>query len=113
MRLGRGFRIRLPPDLAIFQSHDEGALIVEPHRGEGGHGDGPGAAALNPKDGVSKSFDTDLVQWTNATKLLTLSHQSIFRTGGQVLKVASITVDFNKDEVHLGKVDGVIEAPGP
>jgi hypothetical protein len=69
--------------------------------------------ALNPSDGVSKSFDTDLVQWTNATKLLTLSHQSIFRTGGQVLKVANITVDFNKDEVHLGKVDGVIEAPGP
>lgn len=69
--------------------------------------------ALHPGDKVKKSFDTDLVQWTNATKMLTLAHQSIFRTGDQVLKVASITVDFNKNEIHLGKIDGAVEAPGP
>jgi hypothetical protein len=69
--------------------------------------------ALKPKDGVSKSFDTDLVQWVNATKLLQLPHQSLFRTNDQTLKVATITVDFNKNQIHLGKINGGIEAPGP
>lgn len=66
---------------------------------------------LQPKDGIAKSFDTDLVQWTNATKLLTLQHPSIVRTGDQTLKVATITVDFNKSEVHLGKIEGSVQAP--
>lgn len=64
---------------------------------------------LRPKDGVPKSFDTDLVQWTNATKMLALLHQSIFTTGDQKLKVASINVDFNKSEIHLGKVEGFVQ----
>jgi hypothetical protein len=67
--------------------------------------------ALNPKDHISKTFDTDLVQWMNATKLLQLTHQSLFRTDGQTLKVATITVDFNKDEMHLGKIEGYVETP--
>lgn len=70
-------------------------------------------AALKAKDGVQKSFDTDLVQWTNATKLLTLPHQSLIRTGDETLKVASMTVNFNNSEVHLGKIDGGFIAPGP
>lgn len=68
---------------------------------------------LHPTDKIGKSFDTDLVQWVNATKMLQLTHQSLFRTDGQALKVATITVDFNKDEIHLGKIEGNVEAPGP
>ncbi|HEY9180117.1 MAG TPA: hypothetical protein VIO32_05320 [Candidatus Baltobacteraceae bacterium] len=69
--------------------------------------------ALNPSDGIKKSFDTDLVQWVNGTKMLQLPHQSIFQTNGQTLKVASITVDFNTNDIHLGKINGVVEAPNP
>lgn len=69
--------------------------------------------ALNPSDGIKKSFDSDLVQWVNATKMLQLPHPSLFRTGGQTLKVETITVDFNKSDIHLGKISGVVEAPGP
>ena len=68
---------------------------------------------LQPKDKISKSFDTDLVQWTNATKMLMLQHPSLVRTGDQTLKVASITVDFNKNEVHFGKIEGSVQAPNP
>lgn len=66
---------------------------------------------LHPTDHISKSFDTDLVQWVNATKMLQLSHPSVFRTDDQVLKVATITVDFNKNEIHFGKMSGSVEAP--
>lgn len=68
---------------------------------------------LNPKDGVSKSFDTDLVQWTNATKMLELQHPSYFRTGDETLKVASIEVNFNSGSIKLGKVEGAVQAPQP
>jgi hypothetical protein len=68
---------------------------------------------LAPKDGIPRSFATDLVQWTNATKMLTLSHPSLFRTGDQILKVASITVDFNANAVHTGKIEGTVEQAGP
>jgi hypothetical protein len=69
--------------------------------------------ALNSKDHVRRSFDTDLVQWTNATKILSLSHQSLLRTGGEVLRVASITVNFNTNDIHVGKIEGAVQAPGP
>lgn len=69
--------------------------------------------ALHPSDGISKSFDTDLVQWVNSTKLLQLTHPSLFRTAGQTLKVATITVNFNTNDIHLGKIEGSVEAPGP
>lgn len=68
---------------------------------------------LKPKDNVPKSFDTDLVQWTNATKMLNLQHPSIFKTGDQTLKVSSITVDFNRNDIHLGKIEGSVQAPNP
>ncbi len=70
-------------------------------------------AALDSKDGVRRSFDTDLVQWTNATKILSLSHQSLLRTGDETLRVASITVNFNTSDIHLGRVEGAVQAPGP
>jgi hypothetical protein len=59
----------------------------------------------------ARSFETDLVQWTNATKILLLSHPSIIRTGDETLKVSTASVDFNKDDVHLGKVDGGFQVP--
>lgn len=68
---------------------------------------------LHPKDGVSKSFDTDLVQWTNATKMLELTHTSYFRTGNDTLKVASIEVNFTTGSIKLGKVEGAVQAPAP
>lgn len=68
---------------------------------------------LHPKDGVTKSFDTDLVQWANATKMLELQHPSYFRTGSETLKVASIEVNFNTGSIKLGKVEGAVQAPGP
>jgi hypothetical protein len=69
--------------------------------------------ALHPTDTIQKSFDTDLVQWVNSTKLLQLPHQSIFQTNGQTLKVSTITVDFNTNQIHLGKITGTVEAPNP
>jgi hypothetical protein len=56
-----------------------------------------------------RSFDTDLVTWTNATKLLTLSHPSYVHTAGGTLRIDKIVVDFNTDEIHLGKIGGKIE----
>lgn len=67
---------------------------------------------INPKDHLPKSFDTDLVQWNNAAKNLDLPHPTLFRTGDQILKVASITVDFTTNDVHTGKISGSLEAPG-
>lgn len=68
-------------------------------------------AALHPKDGISKSFDTDLVQWVNVTKMLQMPHQSIFQTGDQTLRVATISVNFNTDDVRLGNIEGNVELP--
>lgn len=68
---------------------------------------------LNAKDRVNRSFDTDLVQWTNATKMLSLPHISLVRSGGDVLKIASISVNFNTNDVHFGKIEGAVQAPEP
>jgi hypothetical protein len=68
---------------------------------------------LAPKDKIKRSFDTDLVQWTNATKILSLSHQSLLRSGNEILRVASITVNFATNEIHMGKIEGAVIAPGP
>lgn len=69
--------------------------------------------SISAKDGTTRSFDTDLVQWTNATKMLLLPHPCLIRTGDQILKVANISVDFNTNDVHLGKIEGALEAPVP
>ena len=69
-------------------------------------------AAINPKEGFAESFDTDYVQWTNSIKTLDLDHPTILRTGDQVLKVASITVNFNTNQIHTGKISGSVKAPG-
>lgn len=57
---------------------------------------------------ASTSFDTDLIVWNNAQKLLRLDHPSYVHTDGQTLKVESIVVDANEDSVLFGKVDGEI-----
>lgn len=61
--------------------------------------------------GQSTTFDTDLVDWNNATKLLHMTHPSYIHTGSQTLKVESIIVDLSKDEVQTGTIDGEISAP--
>ncbi len=63
---------------------------------------------VDPKPGESRSFDTDLLQWTNVTKTLELPHPSIVRTGGQTLKVRTISVDFTKGSVRFGRISGGI-----
>jgi len=60
---------------------------------------------------ASTTFDTDLIVWNNAAKLLRLDHPSFVHTGDQTLKVETITVDLAKDSVLLGKVDGEIAPP--
>jgi hypothetical protein len=66
---------------------------------------------IHTHDGLLKSFDTDLLQWTNATKMLLLQHPSLIRTGDQLLRVATITVDFNNNRIHFGKINGGFKAP--
>lgn len=65
---------------------------------------------VHPKDGAPRSFDTDLVEWTNATQLLALPHPSLIRSKGELLKVASLNVDFKTNVIHLGKISGGILA---
>lgn len=67
---------------------------------------------ISPKDQLTRSFDTDLVQWTNATKMLLLPHPSVVRSADQVLTVQDITVDFTKGQVHMGRIKGGFKAPG-
>lgn len=67
--------------------------------------------AIKPKEGFPESFDTDFVQWTNSIKTLDLSHPTILRTGNQVLKVASISVNFNTNQIQTGKISGSVKAP--
>jgi hypothetical protein len=60
-------------------------------------------------DPQKRSFDTDLVTWTNDAKLLRMAHPSYIRTGDQTLIVSSISVDFDDDTIHLGKVNGAVD----
>ncbi len=53
-----------------------------------------------------RSFDTDLIEWVNAAKMLTLPHPSVVRSGGQTLRVSSINVNFTSGEIHFGRVSG-------
>jgi apolipoprotein N-acyltransferase len=53
-----------------------------------------------------RSFDTDLIQWVNAAKSLSLPHPIIVRGGGETLRVSSINVNFNSGEIHFGRISG-------
>ena len=63
---------------------------------------------MQDNGGASRSFDTDFIQWVNATKMLMLPHPSIVRSGGQTLKVTSINVNFNTGEIRFGGMQGGI-----
>ncbi|HVN69631.1 MAG TPA: hypothetical protein VMU38_08300 [Candidatus Binatia bacterium] len=60
-------------------------------------------------DPEHRSFDTDLVTWTNDAKLLRMSHPSYIHSGGQTLRIDGITVNFDDNTIHLGKVSGGVE----
>lgn len=63
---------------------------------------------MQDNGGAPRSFDSDFIQWVNATKMLMLPHPSIVRSGGQTLKVTSIKVNFNTGEIRFGGMQGVV-----
>ncbi len=63
------------------------------------------------KDPYRRSFDTDYVTWTNDAKLLSMEHPSFLHVGGQTLRIRTITIDFDKNEVRLGALDGSVGIP--
>lgn len=60
------------------------------------------------KASLARSFDTDLILWTNSNKMLTMSHPSVIKTGDATMTVQTITVDLDKGTVHLGKIGGAV-----
>ncbi len=54
----------------------------------------------------SRSFDTDLISWSNAMKTLTLAHPSIIKAGKGALTVESARINFATGAVHLGRIRG-------
>ena len=57
-------------------------------------------------DPQRRSFDTDLVTWTNDAKILKMTHPAYIHSGDQTLRIDGITVNFDDNTVHLGKVAG-------
>jgi hypothetical protein len=60
-------------------------------------------------DPQHRSFDTDLVTWTNDAKMLRMDHPSYIHTGGQTLRINGISVNFDDETIHLGKVSGRVD----
>jgi hypothetical protein len=60
-------------------------------------------------DPEHRAFDTDLVTWTNDAKILRMSHPSYVHSGNQTLRIDGISVNFDDDTVHLGKVSGGVD----
>jgi hypothetical protein len=60
-------------------------------------------------DPQHRSFDTDLVLWTNDAKLLRMPHISYVHTGSQTLDVSGITVNFDTDSIHFDKIYGGVD----
>jgi hypothetical protein len=60
-------------------------------------------------DPLKRSFDTDLVQWTNGTKLLLMPHPSYLHSEAHTLEFSSVTIDFGKDQIHFGAIQGSTE----
>lgn len=58
------------------------------------------------KPGTTRSFDTDLIVWTNASKELTLNHPSLVTTGDAKMTVQNATFNVQTGEIHLGKIGG-------
>ncbi|MBV8331101.1 MAG: hypothetical protein JO192_00030 [Candidatus Eremiobacteraeota bacterium] len=60
-------------------------------------------------DPAHRSFDTDLVTWTNNAKLLHMDHPVYVHSGDQTLRIDGITVDFDENTIHFGKLAGGVE----
>ncbi|HZY98514.1 MAG TPA: hypothetical protein VFE36_02990 [Candidatus Baltobacteraceae bacterium] len=56
-----------------------------------------------------RSFDTDLVTWTNNAKLLHMDHPVYVHSGAQTLRIDGVTVDFDANTVHFGKLAGGVQ----
>ena len=57
-------------------------------------------------DPERRAFDTDLVTWTNDAKMLRMPHPSYVHSGSQRSRIDGITVNFDDNTIHLGKVSG-------
>jgi len=60
-------------------------------------------------DPQHRAFDTDLVTWTNDAKVLRMDHPSYVHSGGQTLRIDHISVNFDDDSIHLGKLSGRVD----
>jgi hypothetical protein len=60
-------------------------------------------------DPQNREFDTDLVTWTNDAKILRMDHPSYVRSGGQTLRIVGITVNFDDNTIHFGKLSGGVD----
>jgi hypothetical protein len=60
-------------------------------------------------DPQKRSFDTDLVTWTNDAKLLHIDHPAYVHTNGQTLRIDKITVDFDANTIRIGKLGGKVD----
>jgi hypothetical protein len=60
-------------------------------------------------DPQHRSFDTDLVTWTNNAKLMRMDHPAYIHSGNQTLRVDGITVDFDAETFHLDKMTGGVD----
>ncbi|HTU80668.1 MAG TPA: hypothetical protein VMF61_00975 [Candidatus Acidoferrales bacterium] len=60
-------------------------------------------------DPTHRSFDTDLVTWTNNAKTLRMEHPTYVHSGDQTLRIDGITVDFDENTIHFGKIEGGVQ----
>lgn len=60
-------------------------------------------------DPQKRTFDTDFVMWTNASKLLQMLHPSYLHAAGHTLAFSSIVIDFNTDHIRFGTINGTTE----
>jgi hypothetical protein len=60
-------------------------------------------------DPQRRSFDTDLVMWTNDAKELKMPHPAYVHSGGQTLTLRNISVDFDDNTIHLGSLSGSVD----
>lgn len=56
----------------------------------------------------ARTFDTDLITWTNVTKTLLLAHPSIIRAGKGTLTVENASINFETGAIHLGRIRGAL-----
>ncbi len=60
-------------------------------------------------DPQKRSFDTDLVVWTNGAKMLRMDHPSYLHSGSQTLKLSSVIINFQTNTIHLGAISGSLD----